>query len=324
MRCKHRWIVLLLAGLAALFSGCGKKEIPDAYDAALVDDALLHGPELSDYKAEGFAADLCVPEEGASYDVSGVNAASFGLFDRTGETVVSAQALTEKRYPASTTKIMTCLLALEMCGPDEIVTVPKDSAITVSGSSMANLRPGDQIRMGDLLYALMVPSGNDAAVAVAHHISGTESAFAGLMNRRAKALGAVHTHFVNAHGLPDEDHYTTVYDMYLIFNEALKHEEFRKISTTPKYSAAVTGADGQKRNLSWTCGNGFLNGNYSLPDGMQLTGGKTGHTNAAGFCLVIGEKEPGSGSEYISIVYKAPAYEALYSGMQELIRKKNG
>ena len=187
---------------------------------------------------------------------------------------------------------------------------------------MANLKPGDSIRMGDLLYALMVPSGNDAAVAIASHISGSESAFADLMNRRAEELGAVHTHFVNAHGLPDENHYTTVYDMYLIFNEALKSEDFRRISGTAKYQAAVTGADGNQRNLSWTCGNGFLNGRYSLPDDMTLIGGKTGHTNAAGFCLVLGEKDQ-SGHEYVSIVYKAPAYEALYDSMKTLIRKKD-
>ena len=124
-------------------------------------------------RAEPFAADLCVPDFTGDLDAEDVDAEGFLLFNiDTGE-VISAHNIYETFYPASTTKVMTCLLALRNSNPDDMVTIPEDSDITVSGSSMANVKPGDRISMRDLLYGLMIPSGNDAAAAIACHISGS-------------------------------------------------------------------------------------------------------------------------------------------------------
>ena len=311
---------LFAAGILTL-SACGvspKLDNPYPMDAFSPDSA--YGSE-DGLRAAGFAAALCVPEQTeGTINAEGVTADSFALFDVTDARILSQNNLFEKMYPASTTKILTCLLALEQGNLEDVVTVPEDSAITVSGSSMANLKPGDQIKLRDLLYGLMVPSGNDAAVAIAKHIGGSVSKFVDMMNERAASLGASHSHFMNPHGLPDENHYTTVYDMYLIFNAALQNPDFAKIASTKEYTAEVTSADGTVREVSWSNGNAYLSGRFSMPDGYSVTAGKTGHTNAAGFCLVLGEQNK-EGKQFISIIMKAPAYEALYNSMTALIEK---
>ena len=316
--------LIIAAGLALItLTACSEPEFDNRYNVSELSSSDIVTLSDSDFKAKGFASDLCVAYDAEPYNADGINASGYALFDLDGKNIISKNNIFEQFYPASTTKILTCLIALERGNLDDMVTVPNESAITVSGSSMADLNPGDVVRLGDLLYGLMVPSGNDAAVAIAHYIAGNESNFAEIMNQRVSDLGATGSHFVNSNGLPDQDHYTTVYDMYLIFNEALKHEEFRKIASTKEYTATVTGSDGVERELTWTSGNGFLSGKYSLPDGFQFTAGKTGHTNAAGFCLVMGEHKA-DGHQYVSIVFKSPIYEQLYAGMKTLISKANG
>ena len=211
-------------------------------------------------------------------------------------------------------------MALEHGELSDIVTIPEESDITESGSSMADLEPGDSLSLEDLLYGLMVPSGNDAAVAIACHISGSVGDFTDLMNEKAHEIGATSSHFSNPHGLPSDDHYTTAYDMYLIMNEALKDPDFARFALQKEYTAQVTSADGTVREVSWENGNGFLAGRFSLPEGVEMIAGKTGHTNAAGFCLVLSETSA-SGDELISVVFNAPTYEDLYNGMSSLVSK---
>ena len=318
MRLKHILIIPLFV-LSVSLCSCSA-ELSEPYSTERLSQLNIAAETDDGYKAEGFASALCVPEDEAPLNAEGVNAAAFGLFNVTTGEYVSGSGLFEQVYPASTTKILTCLLALENGDLDAIVTIPEESDITVSGSSMADLKPGDQLSLRDLLYGLMVPSGNDAAVAIAHYISGGVSEFSDLMNERAHSIGATHSHFSNPHGLPSDDHYTTAYDMYLIFNEAMKHPEFAQFASMKEYTAQVTGADGTVREVTWENGNGFLAGRFELPDGVELKAGKTGHTNAAGFCLVLSETAP-SGDELISVVFNAPTYDDLYNGMSTLVGK---
>lgn len=317
---KRKVLFLSVVLSAAALTGC-RTALDNGYALSQFDISSAYQHE-DGLKAAGFASSLCVPETDGQLNTDGVSADSFALFDLTDHRIVAQKGIFEKVYPASTTKILTCLIALEEGNLDDVVTVPDESAITVSGSSMADLKPGDQLTLRDLLYGLMVPSGNDAAVAIAYHIAGGVPQFAALMNERAEALGATDSHFANPHGLPDEEHYTTVYDMYLIFNEAMKDERFLEIASKPSYTASITDASGAVREATWTNGNAFLSGKYSLPEGVTLSAGKTGHTSAAGFCLVMGEKDA-SGKQYASIVMKAPSYEELYQSMQNLIGKKD-
>lgn len=304
-----------------LASGCGKK-----FDNAYIfpEGGLEQlAQNDSDLKLSGFASELCVPEADQDVNTDGINAAAFALFSIDGREVISQHNIYQKVYPASTTKILTCLIALERGNLDDVVTVPDSSRITVSGSSMADLEPGDTLTLRELLYGLMVPSGNDAAEAIASYISGDADSFAQLMNAEAKRLGATHSHFMNPHGLPNDEHYTTVYDMYLIFNEAMKNEEFRKITRTASYTCTLNTAEGSgnaQREVTWESGNGFYINKFPFADNMNIVAGKTGHTSAAGFCLVLGESGA-SGNEYISVIFNSPIYEQLYASMKTLAAK---
>lgn len=177
-----------------------------------------------------------------------------------------------KRPMASTTKIMTALLAIEYGDLDSIVKI-KESAVGIEGSSIY-LRKDEEISLRDLIYGLMLRSGNDAAVAIAEHISGSVDKFVELMNKKAKEIGAVNTNFVNPHGLHDPNHYSTAYDMALITREAMKNDFFKEVSKTKTWVA--------NREVNQY----FINKNEVLKKYKGGDGVKTGYTKAAGRCLV--------------------------------------
>ncbi len=173
---------------------------------------------------------------------------------------------------ASTTKIMTALLAIENTAPDHMVKVNPE-AIGIEGSSIY-LRANERVSMVDLLYGLMLRSGNDAAAAIAFEIGGSIEDFASLMNQRAKELGAKNTSFMNPHGLHHEDHYTTAYDLALITQAALREPLFKEIVSTKFWVADR----GEYKH--------FSNKNKILGSCEGGDGVKTGYTQRAGRCLV--------------------------------------
>ena len=164
-----------------------------------------------------------------------------GVFNLATGQCTYGQNLFGKMYPASTTKILTCLVAIEQADLDTQVTVSAHAADQTSDSSVANLAEGDAMTLKDLLYGLMLRSGNDAAIAIAETIGGSEEGFAKLMNEKAAALGATHSHFVTPHGLHEDDHYTTVYDMYLIFQAAVQNETFYRSSVRRPMMSLIPG-----------------------------------------------------------------------------------
>ncbi len=170
-------------------------------------------------------------------DSPGINAESAVVMDaRSGEVLYSREGKT-KRYPASITKVMTALLAVENCSLDETVEYTSEVVNSIEpGSSTAGIGVGSKISMEDTLYALMLFSANEAGAAIAHHISGSDEEFAKLMTKRAKELGCKGTQFKNPHGLPDEEHYTTAYDMALIVRQAMMYDSFRTIAGTVYYT----------------------------------------------------------------------------------------
>lgn len=160
------------------------------------------------------------------------------LMEASTGTVLYDKNMHEQHYPASITKIMTALLAIENCELDEMVTVPHEAVYMEDKGSHIALDEGEELTVEDCLYAIMLASANDAAYALAIHVGGTIENFADMMNQRAEELGCEDTHFTNPHGLPDENHVTSAYDMALITREALKHDIFRTIAGTTfmKYS----------------------------------------------------------------------------------------
>ena len=184
-------------------------------------------------------------------------------------TVVYAKNTEERMLVASTTKIMTAYVVLNSCGLDETVEAEYEWALT-EGSSMY-IKPGETYTVEQLLYGLMLASGNDAAVALACHVSGSIEAFAELMNRTAAELGLENTHFENPHGLDGENHYSTAADMAKLMAAAMANEDFRQIVSTRSYTVGDQTYVNHNK-LLWSC------------DGV--IGGKTGYTMAAGRILV--------------------------------------
>jgi D-alanyl-D-alanine carboxypeptidase (penicillin-binding protein 5/6) len=161
-------------------------------------------------------------------------------------------------------------------------------------------------------------SGNDAANTIAEMISGSTEAFAQLMNEEAQALGATNSHFVNPHGLSDEEHYTTLYDLYLIFQAAVSDDTFCTIINTGSHTATYQNSAGETVTAEWSTTNRYLKGEQEAPEGVTVVGGKTGTTDAAGYCLVLYSKDD-SGTPYISIVLKGDSRDDLYVQMNELL-----
>ena len=156
-------------------------------------------------------------------------------------------------------------------------------------------------------------------MAIAEHIAGSEEKFVGMMNRRARELMANNTHFVNSNGLHDENHYTTAYDLYLIFNECIKNDEFVNIIQNEAYTAVYTGTDGSVKETVFKPTNLYAKGEAEKPQNVTIIGGKTGTTEEAGYCLLLLEKDSHDNS-YISIVMGASDKPALYADMTSLIQ----
>lgn len=202
------------------------------------------------------------------------------LIEANTRMVLMADEAHKKLPMASTTKIMTALLAIENCSLDEMVEVPAE-AYGVEGSSMY-LQKEENLSMRDLLYGLMLVSGNDAAVTIAVHVGGSVEGFAAMMNERAKELGALNTNFMTPNGLPDDNHFTTAYDLALIAAQAMQLDAFSQIVSSTYYrttTGLVTRTLKNKNKILW-----------EYPGGCGI---KTGYTKAAGKCLVFSAKKDG-------------------------------
>ena len=196
-------------------------------------------------------------------------------------TILYSKAIDEQHYPASITKIMTVLLALENCEMDEEVTFSHNAVYSIDYGSSSIARDEDEVlTVEECLYAIMLESANECANAIAEHISGSTEAFADLMNQRAAELGCTNTHFVNPSGLPNEEHYTSAHDMALITRAAVSHEEFRKISGTSRYVLRATNKKSEELLMN---NHHYMISGYKTSKYLDDTvfAGKTGYTEAA-------------------------------------------
>ncbi|MCQ2530331.1 MAG: D-alanyl-D-alanine carboxypeptidase [Lachnospiraceae bacterium] len=187
-----------------------------------------------------------------------------------------------QRYPASTTKILTCLLALENCSLDETVVFSERALDLEEAATTINSEVGEEMSMKDCLYGLMLASGNDCAMAIAEHVGGSIEGFADMMNAKAAELGCTNSHFVNPSGLFDEDHYTTARDMALIAKAAFKNSTFIDLISTFTYSMGPTNKHDKRKFSNWNLCIDPDSDAFS-PD---VIGGKTGFLDEAGRCLV--------------------------------------
>lgn len=224
------------------------------------------------------------------------------------DTVIYEKNADTKLYPASLTKMMTAMVVLDECSDPENVTVTahKDTLDLLLGtdSSVFNLVDGEELSALELLYILLVHSANDAAMVLAEHFGGTVPGFVDKMNAKAKELGMTNTHFMNPHGLHDEDHYTTPRDLYTLTKYALKNETFKKIFGTVRHYVPATNKNPNRRILATTVfiqdPNSQMPSTYYRP----VDGGKTGYTDPAGRCLVTYAEE--DGITYVCVLMKCP------------------
>jgi D-alanyl-D-alanine carboxypeptidase (penicillin-binding protein 5/6) len=234
------------------------------------------------------------------------------VMDATTGKVLFEHNSRRQMYPASTTKIMTLLLALEKGYLNETVTIPQSAANVPADSSLVPVYPGEQMTMEDLLHGLMIRSGNDAANAVATIIAGDVDAFVGDMNAKAQELGAYDTHFVNPHGYHDEAHYTTAYDLATIARAGLTDAQFCRIVTCLSYTLPATS---RREPLTLNCTHELFNpeSEFYIP---YAAGIKSGYTSAAGFCYV-GAAQTGQGT-LIAVVLHAPTRNRAWQDMKKL------
>lgn len=305
---------------AVVLTGCAPKVSDEFAYTDMRVDAVYASLQEAESRAGTFAENLCVitgEEEQSDPQVNAEAAAVFGIDD---QAVLFQKQAFERLYPASITKVMTALVALKYGNLEDMVTVGEEAVITEAGASLCNIKPGDTLTMEQLLYGLMLPSGNDAGASIAVHMAGSMDGFSEMMNREARALGATDSHFLNPHGLHDENHYTTAYDLYLIFNEAYRYPEFRKIIGTKEYAVSYTDGEGNEKSQTWKNSNRYLTGERETPAGLTVLGGKTGTTQAAGYCLIM-VSENSDGRDYISVVLKAGSRPNLYDNMTNIIQK---
>lgn len=233
------------------------------------------------------------------------------LYEMTTGTLVYGKNPDGKLYPASLTKVMTALVVLDHVSDlDEMVTV---SVSAVSDwdyeATLADLIAGEKMSIENLLYCLLVESANDAGAVLAEHVAGSEAAFCELMNQKAAELGCTGSHFVNAHGLHDDNHYTTARDMAKITLAALEYDVFREIYGTPRYVVPETNKAGERvlHSTNYLITNDPDRIDFYYDD--RFLGGKTGYTSAAGRCLVSTAIQEGTDFQYLSVILGAQEIE---------------
>ena len=265
--------------------------------AAQADDTTADGEDASESGSDGTQTWPADP---------GVEAEAIYLVETNTKSVLHKKNEEEKMYPASTTKILTCLLALENCSLDEIVTFSESAVDLEEGDSNIGAVAGEQMSMRDVLFGLMIPSGNECANAIAEHIAGSVEAFAEMMNEKAAELGCTNSHFTNPSGLYNINHYTCAKDLAIIAMEAGNNSTFIDIISHDSYVIEPTNMDPNQKILETT--DALIDpGNSYYTD--YVIGGKTGYLMEAGRCLVSFAKK--NGMTLLSVLLNS-GYEAVF------------
>lgn len=225
------------------------------------------------------------------------------ICEETGRILYNKNA-NEQRKMASLTKLMTAILLVENCDMNETITVAKEACYI--GGSTAGLKPNDQVSAKDLLTGMLLPSGNDCAMAIGYHVGGNIENFAKLMNKKAKELGLKNTSFANPHGLDTDSHYTTAYEMALIAKHAKTYDIIKEIVSTPNTTVSFNGRPVNLRNT-----------NALLRTYSKATGMKTGFTNGANRCLAASASD--NNLNLISVVLGSDTSQIRFNDTQTIL-----
>ncbi len=308
---------VLLSLIVVLMTSC-KSSSMSYKSNNLMDNLYLAN---TDTYATGTAKNIVIPDITTNEGLESIGAESYFIASTNRfDSDYTKYMLPYKRVAiASLTKLMTALVVLKNCkNLDEKYYVTTETVDLDKDVSKANLKVGDEISVRDLLYGLLVPSGNDAAMCLAENLVGSYDNFIIMMNNEAEMLGATNTHFANPHGLDSDYHFSTAYDLFLIMRELIKYPEFLEISTTREFKANIKGSDDVVRTETWQNTNFFVTGELLINDNVKLLAGKTGSTENAGYCLALYTQNKNSGDEYISIVLNAKSKRNVYYNSNSL------
>jgi len=316
-------ILLILIMTVSVFA-CSKPE--DELYAFYADEDNLISKDIGEY-IEGRSAafftegELCYVKPDEMSDDENLKNKATLVINITKNELVYAKDCFKKVYPASITKLLTTLVILDMGKLDDYYTVKQDNCgITEEGAQLMGFKAGDVIKVEDLLYCLLLYSGNDAAAALADYLCQDETKFCELMNEKAIKLGCIETHYTNPHGLHDTNHYTSAYDEYVILKKCLEYDVFRKISELSEYDFSYKTGEGGFRNLTVKTTNKYKLGIYEIPEGISIIAGKTGNTYAAGPCLIQCVKNKNN-EEFIIAIFGAKDNKDLYTQMSYMMKK---
>ena len=319
MRCINRSLLIILSLLSISFlCSCRSNDIPYAFERNSSSATLSISSASTLYlESDTFAKNLCI-DDGNYIPLNIETSYAAGLFDIEDHSVLYGKNMYEEMTPASITKLLTALVALKYCDPNQVLTFTDACVINENGAQKINLGVGDTLTMDQALNILLLYSANDVAMMIANNFDGGYVEFIRVMNEEARNLGATHTNFVNPHGLTEDSHASCVYDLYLILNELSKNEKFVKIVSQNGYTTSYTKADGTIKTLELKSTNLYINESRETPEGYKIIGGKTGTTEAAGKCLIIYYKDAEE-KPYIACILKSEDYDTLYADMDTLI-----
>lgn len=290
---KRRIFILILA-IIAIFTYVFLAFFKDNYNS---------NPKNDDTQIQIPVEEIEEKLEVVSISPDELNSSNVILFNLEKDTIIMEKNIKDKIYPASLTKIMTAILAIESL-PDlnEEIILSNDvfNGLYEAGAAMAGFKSGEKVRAIDLLYGALLRSGADACVGIAHLVAGSEQEYTELMNKKAVKLKMINTHFSNTTGLHADDHYTTMEDLAILVKYALKNETFREIFTTEKY---ITPPTNKNPNGITVYNYMFRNIGEQNSDDFEIIGGKTGFTDEAGLCLASLAKK--GDQEYVLITVGA-------------------
>ena len=330
-------IVMLFTSALA---GCGKKEedteLMGSYAASdnviNYDVGAMQEATFSPFLSEWFICDITESMMDTEYvfdeEKPKTKGAAFVINRSTNELLFGYNMLTNV-YPASITKLLTTLVVLQECDLKETVTIDEFVAAQKRGS-VSELNEGDVITVYNLLVLLLTNSANNAAMALARHVAGTEEAFVEKMNAAIDNLGVNNTTFYNSSGLHEEKHMTTAYDMYIVYQECTKYPSFREIMKLTEGEYDYTNKNGERSYRPYFTTNCFKTSKerekqadsktYPLPTGFRILGGKTGTTTHAGYCLLL-HVSNAEGTEFILGAFHCETEEKLYTKLIDLMER---
>lgn len=316
MRCINKYFTSTILAIVLVISltGCAGMSYASKYSVT-----SYTSDDRSRYFYPTYASDLCVVNSDIGKESLTVGEkVSAGLFDLNNKETIYAINVNEQVMPASLTKVMTAYVALKYGSLDQMLVAGSDVYVTESGAQKINLKEGDRMTLDQALHILLIYSANDVANLIASNVAGSIDEFVELMNKEARAIGAVKSNFENPHGLTSENHYVTAYDMYLIFNAAMQYDIFNEIINMNSYTTSYVDASGKAKDVDISTTNQYLAGNKHEPTGVTVIGGKTGTTNAAGHCLILLARDTAS-NPYIAVIMRDTSNDELYSDMSELL-----